>query len=167
MTTPTGFPISLSQMRTEFGLGLPCTFPDAFYGKGGAPASGTMSFSTMFNRSNISFNVPSGSYEHYVTSGTATCTIGFNSNGTVTSSSGVGLSSSWVTPGGTGIGAGYEISFNGGAYQNLGTNRNISVSKSVGTGTTSATYTVSIRVAGGGSVVATGTITINATRDTA
>lgn len=51
MTTPSGFPISLSQMRSEFGLGLPCVFPDAFYGKGGLPGSGTLKFSDLFNRS--------------------------------------------------------------------------------------------------------------------
>lgn len=117
----------------------------------------------------VSHSVPSGTYEHYVTSGTATCTLGFNSNGTCSVSSGVSPSSAgnWMT--GATNGSGYDISFDGGgSWLNLGTARNISATKSVGTGTTTnGPIDVRIRNASTLVQVAAGSVTLLATRDAA
>jgi hypothetical protein len=44
--------ISLAQIAAEFGLASNSTFPSAFYGKGGAPNSGALSFADFYGRSN-------------------------------------------------------------------------------------------------------------------
>jgi hypothetical protein len=112
------------------------------------------------------FGVAAGSYEHAVFGGTATCTLTYNSNGTCSVSGGVSPSpANWHNAPAGGVGSGYEISFDGAAYQNLGTARSISISKSVGVGTNTTTIAVVIRVAGGGATVASGSVTLNATRD--
>ena len=51
MTLPASGLISLSQIRTEFSLPANALFPGAFYGKGGAPAAGTLKFSDFYGRS--------------------------------------------------------------------------------------------------------------------
>lgn len=52
MTLPASFPISWQQICNEFGLAYTSSWPSAFYGKGGAPASGNLSFSDFLGRSN-------------------------------------------------------------------------------------------------------------------
>lgn len=52
MTLPASFPISWQQICDEFGLAYTSSWPSAFYGKGGAPASGNLSFSDFLGRSN-------------------------------------------------------------------------------------------------------------------
>jgi len=51
MTLPASGPISLTQIAAEFGLPANSAFPAAFYGKGGAPASGPLSFADFYGRS--------------------------------------------------------------------------------------------------------------------
>ncbi len=50
MTLPTAGPISLGQITSEFGLPANSLFPNAFYGKGGAPSSGSLSFGNFYGR---------------------------------------------------------------------------------------------------------------------
>lgn len=116
----------------------------------------------------VSHSVQPGTYEHYVTSGTATCTLQYSSNGTCSVSSGVSpVPGNWMT--GSTNGAAYDISFDGGgSWLNLGTARNISATKSVGTGTTTnGPIDVRIRNASTLVQVAAGSVTLLATRDTA
>ncbi|EQB12685.1 hypothetical protein [Novosphingobium lindaniclasticum] len=61
MTLPSSGTISLSQMRNEFALGNPVSMSQ-MYGRGGAPGSGPISFSTMRGRSNSPFDVQPGTY---------------------------------------------------------------------------------------------------------
>lgn len=61
MTLPASGAISLSQIAAEFGLASNAAFPTAFYGKGGAPASGALGFSDFYGRSggfSVSANSP-------------------------------------------------------------------------------------------------------------
>jgi len=51
MTLPASGTITLAQIAAEFGLASTAIFPTAFYGKGGAPASGTLSFADFYGRS--------------------------------------------------------------------------------------------------------------------
>jgi len=51
MTLPASGTITLAQIAAEFGLASTAVFPGAFYGKGGAPASGTLRFSDFYGRS--------------------------------------------------------------------------------------------------------------------
>lgn len=58
MTLNLSGPISIGNgvagqdIALEFGLAANSVFPDAFYGKGGAPASGALKFSDFYGRSN-------------------------------------------------------------------------------------------------------------------
>lgn len=52
MTLPGSGPISINDIAAEFGLPNNSPFPDAFYGKGGAPSSGPLSFADFYGRSN-------------------------------------------------------------------------------------------------------------------
>ena len=60
MTLPSSGPLSISQIAGEFGVALPCVFPDAFYGKPGVPASGTLSLSQFYGLSNVLFSPDGG-----------------------------------------------------------------------------------------------------------
>lgn len=54
MTLPASGTITIQQIAAEFGLAATAVFPGAFYGKGGAPASGTLSFADFYGRSGAS-----------------------------------------------------------------------------------------------------------------
>jgi len=58
MTLPSSGPITLFQIADEFGLAHNSVFPTAFYGKGGAPSSGVLTFTTFYGRSNYSLSAP-------------------------------------------------------------------------------------------------------------
>jgi len=62
MTLPASGTITLAQIAAEFGLASTAVFPTAFYGKGGAPASGTLRFSDFYGRSGVTFNPVGGTY---------------------------------------------------------------------------------------------------------
>ena len=51
MTLPSSGPISINDIAAEFGLPSNSVFPTAFYGLGGAPSSGPLSFSDFYGRS--------------------------------------------------------------------------------------------------------------------
>jgi hypothetical protein len=53
MTLPTSGPISIDMICTEFSLPNNSVFPTAFYGKGGAPASGPLSLEDFYGRSAV------------------------------------------------------------------------------------------------------------------
>lgn len=58
MTLPASGPISVNDIATEFGIPNNSVFPTAFYGKGGAPASGPLALEDFYGRSNApSFSV--------------------------------------------------------------------------------------------------------------
>lgn len=60
MALPSSGPLSISQIAAEFGVGLPCVFPDDFYGKPGVPASGVLVLPDSFHGlSNVVFT-PNG-----------------------------------------------------------------------------------------------------------
>lgn len=52
MTLPGSGPISINDIAAEFGMPNNSPFPSAFYGKGGAPGSGPLSFADFYGRSN-------------------------------------------------------------------------------------------------------------------
>jgi hypothetical protein len=52
MTLQASGAISLAQLAAEFGLPANTPFPTGFYGKGGAPASGALSFADFYGRTN-------------------------------------------------------------------------------------------------------------------
>jgi len=58
MTLPSSGPITLFQIADEFGLPHNAVFPTAFYGKGGAPSSGPLSFADFYGRSNYTLSAP-------------------------------------------------------------------------------------------------------------
>lgn len=60
MTLPSSGPLKLSQIAAEFGVSLPCVFPDDFYGKPGVPTSGALSFSDFYGLSNVLFTPDGG-----------------------------------------------------------------------------------------------------------
>jgi hypothetical protein len=68
MTLPASGTITWQQICAEFGLD-PSTavWPASFYGKGGAPASGSLSFANFYGRSGTpgSFTPPPGSYTYW------------------------------------------------------------------------------------------------------
>jgi hypothetical protein len=51
MTLPASGSISLNAITAEFGLSADTAFPAGFYGLGGAPSSGPISFQTFYGRS--------------------------------------------------------------------------------------------------------------------
>lgn len=51
MTLPASGEIGLHQIASEFGIATNSVFPTAFYGLGGAPGSGALSFSDFYGRS--------------------------------------------------------------------------------------------------------------------
>lgn len=52
MTLQASGPISINDIAAEFGIANNSEFPTAFYGLGGAPASGALSLSDFYGRSN-------------------------------------------------------------------------------------------------------------------
>ncbi len=48
MTLPASGAITIQEAAAEFGISLPCVFPDDFWGKGGLPASGALVLPTDF-----------------------------------------------------------------------------------------------------------------------
>lgn len=102
MTLPASGAISLSQIAGEFGLATNSTFPAAFYGKGGAPASGVLRFGDFYGRTG---SPPIGSTGDVYLSGfsqsgtsTITCAAG-KTIASITLQSGA---STRITPGSTG-----------------------------------------------------------------
>lgn len=61
MTLPGSGALSLNDIIAEFGLASDATFPTEFYGLGGAPSSGALSFSDFYGRSNVIFTPDGGS----------------------------------------------------------------------------------------------------------
>lgn len=76
MTLPSSGAISISQAAAEFGVALPCVFPDAFYGKPGMPSSGPLILpDDFYGKSNVTFSHPSGAYNDVRLEETATITV--------------------------------------------------------------------------------------------
>jgi hypothetical protein len=64
MTLPTSPPISITQINAEFGIAVGAVWPAAYYGKGGAPSSGALSFADFLGRSSGAIYTPApGSYQ--------------------------------------------------------------------------------------------------------
>lgn len=89
MTLPLSGPISIggsgtSDITTEFGMSPDTTFPGGFYGLGGAPSSGPLSFSDFYGRARNSISASKNAL--YATGFLASdsCTITVN-GGTVSS----------------------------------------------------------------------------------
>lgn len=62
MTLPSSGSISISEAAAEFGISLPCVFPDAFYGKPGMASSGPLILpDDFYGKSNVVF-APTGVY---------------------------------------------------------------------------------------------------------
>lgn len=78
MTLPNSGPLSISQIAAEYGVSLPCVFPDAFYGKPGIPASGALSISTFYGKSNVTFTPDGGAVSDYEYGATAQVTLTCN-----------------------------------------------------------------------------------------
>lgn len=75
MTLPTAPPISWTQICAEFALtATTAVWPRDFYGKGGAPASGNLSFADFLGRSGLTYSPNPGSYSDDEV-GTATYTV--------------------------------------------------------------------------------------------
>lgn len=62
MTLPASGAISFFQICDEFGLPHTAVFPRDFYGKGGAPGAGTLSFADFYGRSSVTFDLAPGNY---------------------------------------------------------------------------------------------------------
>jgi len=60
MTLQSSGAISLNDITAEFGLAADSVFPTKFYGLGGAPASGALSFADFYGRSNVIFTPDGG-----------------------------------------------------------------------------------------------------------
>lgn len=60
MTLQSSGPISIDEIAAEFGLANNSVFPTAFYGKGGAPSSGALSFADFYSRSGVVFDPDGG-----------------------------------------------------------------------------------------------------------
>jgi hypothetical protein len=81
MTLPLSGPISLHAIADEFAIARSTPFPSGFYGKGGAPASGVLTFSDFYGRTGATLSASaspdlctgSGSLAT-ITSNSSTCT---------------------------------------------------------------------------------------------
>lgn len=111
-------------------------------------------------------SIPSGTYANYVLDpNDAFVGLTFNSSGacTVSANTDPATAPNWKV--GAGVGADYDISFDGGSsWLNLASSRQISQSRTT-FGTTSVSYPVRIRRASDLVQVATGTVTLEATVD--
>jgi len=58
MTLPASGAISLNQIADEFSLAHNSVFPTAYYGKGGAPSSGVLTFTNFYGLSAFSLSAP-------------------------------------------------------------------------------------------------------------
>ena len=80
MTLPASGPINLAQIAAEFGLASTTPFPSGFYGKGGAPSSGPLSFEDFYGRSGTApltaSAAPTSIYASGVTTSITTTTSG-------------------------------------------------------------------------------------------
>lgn len=67
MTLPSSGPISMAQMRNEYGLGNPVSMSQ-FYGKNGLPGSGPIRFSDFYGKSNIADQqqLTTGFYQYHL-----------------------------------------------------------------------------------------------------
>ena len=66
MTLQASGAISLAQIAAEFGLSASAPFPSSFYGLGGAPGSGALSFANFYGRSaapSVTFTPDGGTYD--------------------------------------------------------------------------------------------------------
>ena len=90
MTLPASGPISLGQIADEFGLPHMTPFPSGFYGKGGAPSSGPLSFADFYGRSafTLSADRTSIAAESHSASQTATITSTISTTFTYTLTAG-------------------------------------------------------------------------------
>lgn len=112
MTLPASGTITLHEIAAEFGIAIDSVFPTAFYGKGGAPASGPLSFADFYGRSGIGVsitpstgnggvvNIPPGS-ANYDLGGNASASGGSPSSYLWGVQSTVGSGTASVTGGGT------------------------------------------------------------------
>lgn len=61
MTLPSSGPISLADAAAEYGLSLPVTLPNSFWGKPGMPSSGPLSLpGDFYGKSNVIFSPDGG-----------------------------------------------------------------------------------------------------------
>lgn len=111
-----------------------------------------------------------GEYINYSRSGaTATASVTFETDGSLTDSGvadrmdGVEAGVKWFDPITPGIGSGYWIQANGGAWQQISAARSFSVAQSTA-GIASVSYAFNIAASSGGAVLASGTITVEAER---
>lgn len=164
MTLPVSGRISMNMFAGEFMV--PANSPmSSYYGKPGLPASGIMKFSYFYGKSNT-ITVGLTNSSSTVFGGTASMTL--QPNGQVL---GVSPMTSWFSPLQAGRGSAMDARLtrnsgvgtinNDGVWLNMGANRTWSVDAPAGLVRT-ANCTLDIRPAGGGSVIASCSITLTA-----
>jgi hypothetical protein len=175
VTLPAVPPISIAQIAAEFGLAATAIFPTAFYGKGGAPASGVLSFFDFLGRS---AGTPTGLVDIFTTScdaiafgaGTANANYVLNASG---AGSGSGVTGwTWLL---SGTAAAYEVfatltsgtlsSGTTGSWLPLNVTRSWSRTRT-GIGVSSAQVALQIRRVSDGLVLDNAQIVLNATVET-
>lgn len=84
MVLPSSGSMTIAQVEAEFGLPAGSVWPNAFWGKGGAPASGPLILpNDFYGRSNVAVVIPAGGYEDYcIQPVNASCSITFKADGT-------------------------------------------------------------------------------------
>jgi hypothetical protein len=97
VTLPLSGPISFFQICDEFSLAHTSVWPAAFYGKGGAPSSGALSFSDFYGRSSgTTYSPAQGSY-----SATDNQTYNFLTGAHYTVSASASVAWTWTMTGST------------------------------------------------------------------
>lgn len=115
MTLPASGAISLNQIADEFGLARSTAFPTGFYGKGGAPGSGALSFADFYGRSStpVSVFTPNGGTVADEEQGTASVTLTCNNPATWTYTQNGSQGTASLASGGSGTSITFNVSATG------------------------------------------------------
>lgn len=176
MTLPASGPISLSDIRNEFGGSAPDSLSE--YYRGGAyvpnipannsiPTSGAISLSDFYGTTNLLISLSGGGDTTIVPGGTATASISFVGDGNYIGDSG----SDWGVPNTSGLGNDYQIraTLSSGSapssgtlntWQNIGTSRTWSLTATNFDAT--STLSISIRDVATLTVITTNTYVLSA-----
>jgi hypothetical protein len=188
MTLPTSGPLSLNDIKGEFGGPSAPSLGDYYAGgayvpagttgtNGAVPSSGAISISNFYGTSAVIVTFNDFSLNAYELSpNDATCYYRINSNGNVYGTNfgtPFDLLEQWVTP--TSFASDYEVyatlvsgsltSGTTGAWLSLGTTRDWYVEETANFGTETATLSFDVRKIGTTTVLDTWTVTIEATVD--
>jgi hypothetical protein len=186
MPLQTSGAISLQNIQTQFGGSNPISISEYYAGgglvpsgttgiNGAIPSSGTISFSQFYGAPQAVISLPpSISVIDSRFGGTAQARVNITSAGEVlefTSTNGDISLGDWIDPVSAGTGN-YEVRASGlsgdtpggtfDTWLNLGTNRQWTISRS-SNGTSGCSFTLEIRPAGGGSILATSSVSLDAT----